>query len=63
MFCICLLCFRLLVGVILTVVIYLTPYFLSQSGILLIAYKSCLVFVYFLQQVNIHIYRTTYLFV
>jgi len=47
--------FRLLFGVILATIAYLTPYFLVQTGSLLITYKVVLVLMYSLQQVNTYI--------
>jgi len=52
--------FRLIFGVILAIIVYLTPYFLVQTGSLLITYKVFLVLMYSLQQVNKYIYLTIF---
>jgi len=45
--------YRLLVGVFFTIIIYFTPYFLVQTGLLLIVYKVVLVLMYILLELVI----------
>lgn len=45
-------CFRLITGIIITTITYVTPYFIVQTGELLIMYKVIMVLMYILHQVR-----------
>ncbi|KAL4098375.1 hypothetical protein QTP88_023000 [Uroleucon formosanum] len=51
--------YRLLFGVVLATIVYFTPYFLVQTGSLLITYKVFLVLMYSLQQLTVSIMTLT----